>query len=101
MSMNPFVLELLAKERQAELLALVQPRRIPISLGRQRTLGARLRLGAARFLVRIGMRLNPRGGDRYCPHHTDDGRGIRARVAWQCGCPARGGFPDCPPLQCG
>ena len=101
MSMNPFYLELMAKQRQAELLALARPQQIAVPLGRRQPLGGRLRAALAQLMIRIGWRLDPGGGQTLC-HYPHRGGLLANRAAEGfCNCPARGAFSECPPLQCG
>ena len=99
MSMNPYHLELMAKVRQEELLALARPRRVAVH--RRRSLGARIRGGLARLMIRMGWRLAPSGNDRGCPYHLRKGAGLAADPVWRCGCPGRRAGSDCPPLPSG
>ena len=98
MSYNPFYLELLAKERQAELLSLVQPQRIPVPLHNRLPLGRRVRLGIARLLIRIGRHLSPCTVGPVC--RDDGGRAVCAPPSPRCSCPGRGRLAGCPPLGC-
>jgi hypothetical protein len=101
MSMNPYHLELMAKVRQEELLALARPQRVALPAAGRRSLGTRIRIGLARLLIRFGWRLAPAGGDRVCPHRQKNGAGWVADPFRRCDCPGWSDVPDCPPLPNG
>jgi hypothetical protein len=101
MSMNPYHLELMAKARQEELLALARPKQIAIPSAGQSSLGARMRIGLARLMIRIGWRLAPLGSDRVCPHCHEGGPRAAAGAHRRCSCPGQSELPQCPPLPSG
>jgi hypothetical protein len=101
MSMNPYHLELMAKVRQEELLALARPRQVALPRAGRRSLGARIRGGLARLMIWMGRRLAPSGSDRGCPYQRREGAGLAADPLWRCDCPGRRVGSDCPPLASG
>jgi hypothetical protein len=100
MSVNPYFLELMAKERQRELLALAQPKVVPVDPGRRKGLGA-LRQGFAGWLIQLGLRLKNRGSSPVCPLSQGADAVVAAGPVWRCACPRRGDFAACPPLHSG
>lgn len=106
MSLNPILLEMMAKDRQRELLAMARPHAVPVPLENRQLpdrnpLWAEVRLGLARLLIRIGLRLKPSGRAPACPMIIGNGTMAVEGSAWRCGCPKRGDFPACPPLHSG
>lgn len=106
MSLNPILLEMMAKDRQRELLAMARPHAIPVPAekrrwGRGNPLWAAARLGLAQLLIRIGLRLKPSGSVPACPMYRGKAFLSLEGAAWRCGCPKRGSFPACPPLHSG
>lgn len=100
MSANPYFLELLAKARQEELLAMARPRVVPIPLSRRGSLwDVRQRL--ARWLIRIGLRLKNRGASPVCPFDHGGHPAPPFEVKGGCICPRRGDFAVCPPVNSG
>lgn len=106
MSLNPILLETMARDRQRELLAMARPHLIPVPVekrqwGRRNPLWAAARFGLARLLIRIGLRLKPSGSVSACPMVRGKGIFPADGSARRCGCPKRGDFPACPPLHSG
>jgi hypothetical protein len=101
MSMNPYLLELMIKARQEELLALARSQRIGMPKVRRQSLGARMRTGLARLMIRMGWRLAPSGDKRVCPYRHEGEPGSAADPLWCCGCPGRNPVPDGPSLPGG
>ena len=106
MSLNPILLEMMAKDRQRELLAMARPTRVPVPLGHRQLphgnpVWVQVRLSLARLLIHIGMRLKPGEGVFACPLCP----GMRSLSALgpvgPSNCPNRGDAPACPPLHSG
>jgi hypothetical protein len=99
--MNPYLIELMVKARQEELLDLARPRRVALPTSEGRSLGYRIRIGLARLMIRMGWRLASDVNDRGCPHCHEGEAGSVVEPLLPCDCPGRGQWPDCPPLARG
>ena len=106
MSLNPILLEMMARDRQRDLLAMARPHAVPVpvekrSLGRRNPLWAAVRFGLARLLIGVGLRLKAGGGRPACPLCSRRGALPAAGLVAACDCPLRGDLSACPPLHSG
>jgi hypothetical protein len=101
MSLNPILLEMMAKERQRELLAMARPHVVPVPMGHRKPILTALRVGMARLLIRIGLRLKPMGSLPACPLCHGGGGASDKGSTWWCRCPKRDDVPNCQPLRSG
>lgn len=106
MSLNPILLEMMAKERQRELLAMARPHVVPVPVGhrqlrKRKSFWVQARFGFARLLIHIGMRLKPGGEGVACPLGRSCGPLPAAGPLGGCDCPNREDARACPPLHSG